>query len=81
MRRCRRRPEAEIPWDGLCGHPSGLRTPEEMVKIARAKMLAMENHPGLAWLRAEDDLEMARKPRRGRFQAGGTLDKYSGLLS
>lgn len=42
-------------WDGLCGHPSGLRTPEEMTKIAQAKIEAMEKHPGLEWLRREDE--------------------------
>lgn len=53
-----------MPWDGLCGHPSGLRTPEEMTKIAQAKMDAMERHPGLAWLRAEDEAEKQRLARR-----------------
>jgi len=56
----------EIPWDGLCGHPSGLRTPEEMVLIARAKMDAMEHHPGLAWLRAEDEKEMRSAKEKHR---------------
>lgn len=51
-------------WDGRCGHPSGLRTPGENKKIAEAKMDAMETHPGLAWLRAEDAAE--RCPPRGR---------------
>ena len=60
MRRVRQNKAPPVPWDGLCGHPSGLRTPEEMTKIAQAKMDAMENHPSLAWLRAED--EEARKP-------------------
>jgi hypothetical protein len=47
----------------MCGHPSGLRTPYEMVMIARAKLDAMQRHPGLAWLRAEDAAEHC-PPRR-----------------
>ena len=61
-RRVRRRlPPRE--WDGLCGHPSGLRTPEEMVKIARAKMDLMERHPKLEWIRREDEEAKAELPR------------------
>ena len=64
MRRKRR--YEPIPWDGLCGHPSGLRTPEEMQKIARAKIDAMERHPGLEWLRREDERERERSVRKSK---------------
>lgn len=60
MRR-RRRLLPEIPWDGLCGHPSGLRTPEEMVKIAQAKMEIMEQSP----VAAREDEEARRTPLGG----------------
>jgi hypothetical protein len=58
--RHKRRHYAPVPWDGLCGHPSGLRTAYEMEQIAKAKIEAMEKHPGLAWLRVEDEREMKR---------------------
>jgi hypothetical protein len=62
MRRRKLRYEPK-PDDGLVAHPSGLHPPGDIVKIARAKMDAMENHPGLAWLRAQDEAE--RCPPRG----------------
>jgi hypothetical protein len=63
----RRKPRYEpMLWDGLCGHPSGLRTPYEMEQIARAKMDAMERHPGLEWLRKEDERERERAVGRQR---------------
>lgn len=62
MKKRKRWPPVE--WDGLCGHPSGLRTPEEIEKIAQAKLKAMEEHPGLKWLRDEDE-EANRTPIGG----------------
>lgn len=58
-----------MPWDGLCGHPSGLRTAYEMEEIAKAKMKAMEEHPGLQWLRDED--ESAKRTPIGGCQFRG----------
>lgn len=58
-RRRRRALPPPIPWDGLCGHPSGLRTPEEMVQIARAKMKFMEASP----LAQREDEEGKLPPR------------------
>ena len=48
-----------------CG-PLGLRTPEEMVKIAQAKMDMMERHPKLEWIRREDEEARAELPRSRR---------------
>ena len=55
-------------WDGLCGHPSGLRTPEQMEKIAQAKVDAMDQHPGLKWLRSEDEREHCPPRRQARMK-------------
>jgi len=57
------------PDDGMVAHPSGLHPPENIVKIARAKMEAMEKHPGLAWLRAQD--EDAKRTPIGGMQFKG----------
>lgn len=66
MKRRRYQPK---PDDGLCGHPSGLRTPYEMEMIARTRMAAMENHPQLEWMRREDAEALIRPARkRGRFR-------------
>jgi len=63
----RKKPLLSVEWDGLCGHPSGLRTPEQMVKIARAKIHAMEGHSGLEWLRKEDKEAMSVPPGGKRY--------------
>lgn len=68
MRKARKTHDPVATWDGLCGHPSGLRTSYQMTKIAEAKMDAMENHPGLAWLRKEDDAERCPPRRRARME-------------
>lgn len=50
-----------VPWDGLVADARGrLWLPEEVTEICRRRLEAMETHPGLAWLRAEDEAEVRR---------------------
>lgn len=57
----RRRVYEVVPWDGLVADARGrLWLPEEVTEICRRRLEAMETHPGLAWLRAEDEAEVRR---------------------
>ncbi len=53
-----RDPVAE--WDGLCGHPSGLRTPAEMNWLANITLAAMSRDSAVA----DEDAAEACLPRR-----------------
>lgn len=49
-----------------------------MVKIAQAKIEAMETHPGLAWLRREDADAMAVTPGRKQYRYEKRNDAKAG---
>lgn len=50
-----------VAWDGMVPDAPGVLWPAEALpEICRWRMEMMERHPSLAWLRAEDELELRR---------------------